>query len=115
MSLSRDQFGKLLDDLVCDYCGRDYCFLKQLLLSLHPSERVLIQVKCIDKFKWEKGYDSHVAIGEQEAWQMWSLDGYAEAFAEVYDENLSVKEIYKKTLELAEKRKAENSETTDYQ
>lgn len=35
----------------------------------------------------------------------WVEKGYAKAFADVFDEELSIKEIFKKTMELIDKAK----------
>jgi len=89
----------------CD-CKNGYCFWRELVEHQHPSLRLLVQVECIQKFKWEESQrQGHDIESEKEggchgaAAQIWVESGLAEAFAKAWDEDLSVKQIYKRTLE----------------
>ena len=64
----------------------------------HPDIRMLIQLQAILKFKFEESERQHKDIGES-ASMKWFESGLAKRFAEVYNEELSFKEIYKKVME----------------
>lgn len=85
-------------------CKDGYCFYRMLITHQHPSLRMLIQIECMEKFKWEESERQGQDIGNTAAAQMWVENGFAEAFAEAYDEDSSVKEIYKKTLSICKKK-----------
>ena len=96
---SKKRFPALMDELACESCNSGYCFLKTFVESLHPEPFVLIQLKCIEFFKWEeserKGYD----VGWNDAGMIWATSGYAGSFRAVFNEELSPKENYLLTLE----------------
>lgn len=87
----------MLDDLCHEYCRNDVeCILKKFLVSLHPSPRLLLQLKCMEKFKWEINQNQKEDIGWNETIDRWNEEGYAEMFAKIYEENddPSYKKIY---------------------
>ncbi len=89
---SKEKFKELLEELVDDTCHSEYCFLRRFLESLHPSPMILIQLKCMEKFKNEVG-----DVDWDEAGILWEENGWAKAFREVFDEELKVREIYELT------------------
>ncbi|MFA7219018.1 MAG: hypothetical protein WC119_00635 [Synergistaceae bacterium] len=103
--MSKKNFKKLIDELVCDTCKSDYCFVKVFLESLHPEPIVLIQLKCIEKFKWEESERLKREVDWNEAIMIWAETGYAKAFRKVWNackeknEKKPVLEIYKLTME----------------
>ncbi len=98
--LSQEKYKELIHSCV-ENCPAPYCFFKVFVESQHPSERTLIQIKCIEIFKYYCGQVLGVDIGFPEACQRWVDEGYAKAFSMVFDETKSIKEIY----ELTEKQK----------
>lgn len=80
-------------------CGKKYCFFRKLVETMHPDIRLLVQMKCIEKFKYEESERQKDDIGWHKAGMEWVDQGFAKRFAEVYDEELTVKEIYKKTID----------------
>jgi hypothetical protein len=82
----------------CSCKGSGYCLFKELIETMHPSTRMITQFACIEIYKWIESEKRGIDIGRQTAAQEWVDRGYAKKFAEVYDENLSVKEIYRKTV-----------------
>lgn len=94
MIKSQTYYHKLIDELLCADCKDEYCFLKVLLESLHIDGRVLIQLKCIEKFKYEESEKEGFDIGWNEAGMRWADLGYAEAFRNNYQEDLSFIKIY---------------------
>ena len=97
--INESRFEQLIEELADDHCNCEYCFLKKFIQSLHPEPIVLVQLKCIEIFKWDQskvvGYD----IGWNEAGMRWSIQGYAQAFRKVFNENLTIHENYKRTIE----------------
>jgi len=94
--VSSEKYCGLLDELVSDNCNCGYCLLKYLLESIHPDPRFLVQLKCIEKFKYEQSCKDGVDIGWNEACYRWVNKGLAKAFCDAYDGNddLTVLEIY---------------------
>jgi hypothetical protein len=95
---SKNRFHDLVEDLACVDCKERYCFLKTFIESLHPEPFVLIQLKCIEFFKWEESERDGFDIGWNEAGMRWAMNGYACCFREVFNENLTAKENYLLTL-----------------
>ena len=87
---------KVLDDICNDYCAGEYCILKEVLLKQDISDRTLIQLKCIEKYKYEISNYQKRDIGWEETFQRWVEDGHAEKFAEVYQDSLTFLEIWEK-------------------
>lgn len=99
----------------CD-CKDGYCFWRELAELNVPSLRMVIQVECIKKFKWEEsqrqGHDiENIKEGgcHGATAQLWVGNGLAEAFAKAYDEDLSVREIYKRTLDIWKQTKEDRA------
>ena len=85
----------MLCELTDDTCSGDCeCILKKFLLSLHPSPRLLIQLKCVERFIKDKEKETGETMDWNEAIDLWAKEGYAEKFAEIYEEGISYKEIY---------------------
>jgi len=73
--------------LVCDLCSCDkdtYCTAKELLkMSKKFAPRFLLQVKCIEIFKYDIGEALHKDVGWEEATEEWTEVGYAMLFDSV--------------------------------
>ena len=87
----------------CD-CKDGYCFYRKLITEKPPEIRVMVQVECMEKFRWEESERQRKDL-EGTAYMLWYELGLSQAFAEAYDENLTVKEIYARTLAI---QKTEN-------
>jgi len=103
-SLSKKRYCEMLDELVSDSCRCEYCFLKTFLSSLHPEPRVLVQIKCMEKFKYEKSSERGTDIGWNEAADLWCNEGWAEAFSIVFDEELPFRTIYENCRKMISQR-----------
>lgn len=86
-------YNKILNQLCCEKCC-DYCFIKEVLLSIKPSVDVLMQIKCIEKFKWEESERLNYDIGWNKAGMMWVDKGYASKFRSKYKEGIDFQELY---------------------
>lgn len=93
----KKEYRELLEDICSEYCEKDhYCILKEFLVSLHPSTRMLMQLKCMDKFKYEKSKEAGEDLGWQKTIELWVEEGYAKKFAEEYNETIKFAALYKK-------------------
>ena len=72
-----------------------YCFVKEFLLYLSQDPRVIIQIKLIEKYKFEKSHEEHMDIGWDGAFKRWIDSGLAEKIAKLYDEDKSFLKLYK--------------------
>jgi len=99
MAISKREYAELLNELVCDQCDHEYCLLKELLLSMHPSERMLMQMKCIEKFKFEKSKEEDHDIGWSDAATRWVTEGHAKKFAILFNEEKKIRSLYNEIME----------------
>lgn len=92
---------KMLDTICEGECEpHKYCILKEIILA-SQSNRVLSQLKCVEVHKYLVSKKANREYSWQEAMTDWVDSRKAEYFAQVYDEELSAIEIYKRieTLE----------------
>jgi hypothetical protein len=112
-----EQYIKLLNECA-ENCKEKYCFFKTLAFEKHTDPRLLTQVKCVEIFKWDKSVQAHDDIGWKKAWDLWVLEGYAKAFEQAYLENINditIRKVYMRTIEIVELSKANNSGVTNMQ
>ena len=94
--LNKKEYRDMITDICEEECCSEdrECILKEFLVELHPSPRLLLQMKCVRKFK--------KTINEEdwsEAMLKWIDKGYAEKFADAYKEGIKFSEIYKKIMQ----------------
>ncbi len=95
----KKEYAEYLEDICSDYCEpKKYCILKEFLVSSHPSPRLLTQIKCIDKKKFELGKEFNREVKWAEAMELWVEKGYAKKFADYYDEDIKFNVLYKKIM-----------------
>ena len=93
-------YKQLLND-VCEDCKQDYCILKDLLLTAHTfDERFLVQLKCVEIYKYEESKTEDKDIGWSDAFMQWADKGFAKKFADLYDEDseLTPRQLYNKII-----------------
>jgi len=73
----------------CPCADIDYCPLEPLL---HLSERMLIQHKCVEVFKYKRSQTDGKDIGWPTAYDLWVGEGFAKRFAEIYNDGTSAEE-----------------------
>jgi len=98
---SKQQYREWLDELVSEYCPpKKYCLLKEFLVSSHPDPRMLMQLKCLEKYKYEISKIADKEIDWPEAIESWVEKGFAKKFAEFYDNNdeIAFRDLYKKIM-----------------
>lgn len=84
-----------LDEIASDYCpAGTYCILKELLLSQHPSKRVVTQLKNMDRLKLLESKTQGKDIGWEHTIEVWIEKGYAKRFAELYHEDKKEKALF---------------------
>jgi hypothetical protein len=93
---TRAKIVKTLNEVVKPYCTADWCILKEMISCSHTDPRLFIQLKCIERFKYEESERLKTDIGENAAHMEWVVQGYAKAFAEFYHEDLTPNQIYDK-------------------
>ena len=97
MEQHKEEYREILEDVCSEYCEKDhYCILKEFLISSHPSPRLLLQLKCIDKFKMEESKRMDKDVGWQWAMENWVSEGYAKKFGDYYEEQIKFSVLYKK-------------------
>ena len=84
---------KIIED-ICGDC-KNYCILKEILIHSGMNDRMLEQLKCIEKFKFERSEQNAGDIGWAEAHKLWINEGYAEMFGEIYKEGMTHEKIWK--------------------
>jgi hypothetical protein len=104
--MKKNEFKNFLYD-VCSDCDchseNKYCTLIEFLCGNFGSHRTIIQLKCVEKLKYER----HEDINWDIAFQIWIKEGYARKFAEYYDESISFRSLYRKILQSVDKEKLE--------
>jgi len=90
------QENRALIDDVCHGCcsPNKYCTLKEILARSPRDARTMIQIKCIEKLKYERSSAAGNDIGWRDASDLWIREGYAEAFARLYRGGMKVNTIY---------------------
>jgi len=87
-----------VDEICSDYCENSWCILKEFVcMSSQINMRTLLQLKCIEKFKFEQSDLNDKEYTWDEATFMWA-DKYADKFNRYYTEEITFKELYKKIL-----------------
>ena len=100
-TITQNQYLAILNSCA-DNCKSDYCFFRIFLEHQHPDSRTLCQFKCIEIYKWEESEKVNHDIGLHAAGLRWCNEGWAKAFAQVYEEGASIREIYRRTKALLE-------------
>jgi hypothetical protein len=73
-------------------CG-SYCFWKEYIQhSAIIDPRYVIQLKCVEIFKYEESERQQRELTTSQTMQLWVDRGYAAAFAELYDKAVDHKE-----------------------
>lgn len=82
----KSKLSKTLVDDLCEGCSK-YCTIKEVLqLAAFTDPRTIIQIKCVEIYKFERSKGEEHDIGWQTAMMDWSSTGQAEIFNECYTE-----------------------------
>lgn len=97
-SFSKEQYERRIEQLKPDECRVEHCFFQKYLANRHNDMFTMVQMKCIEKLKWEQSERERRDIGWNDAGLLWVDRGFAKRFREVYNEELTVKEIYARAV-----------------
>jgi len=89
-NFSKKEYREFLKTLCQDDCSNDSCILKEFLVRLQPSARMLVQIKCLYFF----AKDQKKEVSRENLMKLWVEQGYANKFSEVFD-NLDKNDIAK--------------------
>ena len=102
-ALNKKEYRVMLNDICSDNCSESNdCVLKEFLVSAHNDPRLLMQMKCVEKFKEiiaQEKEEKKKDIEWSDAMGEWIKRGYAKKFAEVYEEGGKYISIYKMIME----------------
>jgi hypothetical protein len=105
------EYRRLLEEIGEDYCkAGTYCIFKEFLIAAHPSRRLLVQLKAVDKIKMERSEKAGRDIGWEAAMKLWVDEEYAEHFSDVYADHKHFKEIYHETLHRCHTKKEKKND-----
>ncbi len=81
---------------ICDGCcpRGHYCTLKEILLRVPRNARTLMQIKCIEKLKYERSVAERRAVDWDEALDIWVNERFAERYAAAYRDGIRLEELY---------------------
>jgi hypothetical protein len=88
---------ELIEELGCCPKGH-YCTLKEILIRSPRDTRMLMLIKCLEKFKYERSEREQREIGWDEALDRWIAEGRADTFARLFRDGVSVGELYAAVL-----------------
>lgn len=88
----------LIEDIACCPHGH-YCTLKEVLCRAPRKAREILQIKCVEKFKYERSHGEKRAIEWHEAFDLWIAEGYAAAFAVVFHDGIAFAELYRAVMQ----------------
>ena len=93
-----EEIRKILYEITKDCHCKDpsdpYCTLIEILMTKCSDPRFLIQMKCVEKFRYEKGKELGKFLCWNDAYMEWIEEGYSKKFADEYREGISFEEIY---------------------
>ena len=83
----------LLEEILEDSC-QDYCFAKELLFLSPMSDYMIVQLKMIEKFKYDWSAEYHDDVGWQAATEAYTCL-YGAKFKKIWDESEGDRHITK--------------------
>jgi hypothetical protein len=89
---------QLVEDLGCCPEGH-YCTLKEILVRCPRDTRMLVLIKCLEKFKYERSKQERRDVNWNEALDLWIKEGRAEQFSRRFNKDLRIGELYSAVME----------------
>lgn len=98
--ISEEKFKRVINEISEEGCAchGKFCTFRLIIELQHADIRMLIQLQCMLKFKYEESARVQKDVGVSSEMK-WFESGLAKRFAEVYNEDLSFNEIYRRTVE----------------
>lgn len=84
---------RLVERIAGCSCGH-YCTHKEILFTAPHTARTLLQFKCTEKLKYERGKWYDRPVDWNEAGTLWAREGYAARFASFYSMELHHDDLY---------------------
>jgi len=94
--MSKHQLKEKLNEICSPYCKNEWCILKEMLLHTHDNLRTYIQVKLIEILKWNLSQRYNREVTWEEATMKWVDSGMAKRFADLYNEDENINDLYAK-------------------
>jgi len=94
---SREAIREMIEDVACCPKGQ-YCTLKEILCAAPRQTREILQIKCVEKFKYERGPQVRREVDWQEAFELWVSEGHAARFAHCYRDGIHFAELYREIM-----------------
>lgn len=88
------QYKKVLEEISPHECQGRYCFYKIFFGLVKFDQRALAQIKCMEMYKWEINRQYPEDIGWDRVVETWIKEGWAQKYADIYSDELTVHEIY---------------------
>ena len=82
----------IIDD--CCPCPGNYCILKKIIMIAGLNDRFLEQIKCIERFRYERNNQNGGEMDLTDASQLWVEEGFAKKFSEHYTEGIRNNKLY---------------------
>lgn len=108
--IDEKELFELRSDCPCgsvSYCPLEEPFLRIVAsskISTEDLERIVIQWKCVEKFKKEESERQRCDIGKTNAWILWAERGCAENFARNFSfyqrREISLEELYRRSTKI---------------
>ncbi len=92
-----ERLKDIIEEIGCCTPGH-YCTLKEILLRSHRDTRTLVQIRCIEKFKYERSEQAKRDIGWTEAFERWIDEGRAAAFSRLFRDDVRIGELYQQIM-----------------
>lgn len=93
---------ELIEELGCCSKGH-YCTLKEVLIRCPRDARMLAQIKCLERFKYERSERERRALEWEDALELWIGEGHARRFARAFREGMRVEELYRAVMDESER------------
>ena len=92
---TRQRNRALVDDMCHGCCQpHTYCTLKEVLVRSPRDARTMVQLKCIEKLKYERSHAEGREIDWNEASAIWTTEGYAHRFSKLYHDGVRVSVLF---------------------
>jgi len=95
---TKAKFAQKLHEVVKPYCKAEWCLLKEILVCSHSDARFLVQLKCVEHYKFELSQIMGNDVGWETSHSEWVIGGFAKKFAEYYNEDLTAEQVYEKII-----------------
>jgi len=89
-----------IEDVIAGCCPnpRGYCLLKEVVKLCGVNNRVLEQMNCIEKFRYERNEQNGGKMDLLQASKLWEEEGFAKRFSQVYEDGMKNDELYKQIM-----------------